>query len=308
LDERYLADDVETFGRGRAGYERMLVDTKRIVETPQFKELASTIELLLARGCVLRESHLEQIRRVTVGDTQLERKAIKTASRVTTDLGEFSALAATWSEDRDGDQIVRGAFRKSIEHWRSSAKRIPLHWNHSPDPDNIIGSVYPASMRETAEGLFVRGKLDLENSEVARKVWPRMKDSAVSLSFGFLATDTCKRTDGIQELREIDLYEISIVSAPANPDTRILSVKSTDREEPELEPRPRVLSPEYDRIRSEARAQMLTLLGGSRPSSDPQSVLERDEKRQVRELRRECDRMRLEMSLGFDAELIERLT
>jgi phage head maturation protease len=65
----------------------------------------------------------------------------------------------------------------------------------------------------------VRGKLDLEHSEVARNVWPPMKDNAVSLSCGFLATDTLQRADGIQEFREVDLYEISIVSAPANPDT-----------------------------------------------------------------------------------------
>jgi hypothetical protein len=37
-------------------------------------------------------------------------------------------------------------------------------------------------------------------------------------------------------------------------------------------------------------------------------VLEREEKCQDRELRRECDRMRLEMALAFDAELIERTT
>jgi HK97 family phage prohead protease len=284
----------------------MLVDTKRIVETPQFESLASMIELLLARGCVLRESHLEQIRRVTVGDTQLEHKAIKTASRVTTDLGEFSALAATWSQDRDGDQIIRGAFRTSIERWRSSAKRIPLHWNHSADPRDIIGSVEPGSMRETAEGLFVRGRLDLEHSEVAREVWPRMKDNAVSLSFGYLATDTFKRADGIQELRELDLYEISIVSAPANPDTRILSVKSTDQEKPEIEREPRVLSPKLQRMRDRARDEMYALL--TTPlASDPQVALEREEKRQARELRRKWDRLQLEAALGFDQDLIDKL-
>jgi hypothetical protein len=52
-------------------------------------------------------------------------------SRVSTELGEFSAIAAAYSIDRDGDQIVRGAFRKTIDRWRSSGKRIPLHWNHS---------------------------------------------------------------------------------------------------------------------------------------------------------------------------------
>jgi hypothetical protein len=35
--------------------------------------------------------------------------------------------------------------------------------------------------------------------------------------------------------------------------------------------------------------------------------LEREEKRQARELRRECDGMRLKASLGWDADLIKEL-
>jgi hypothetical protein len=54
----------------------------------------------------------------------------------------------------------------------------------------------------------------------------------VSLSFGYLATDKARRDDGVQELRELDLFEISIVAAPANADTRILSYKSADTAEP----------------------------------------------------------------------------
>jgi phage head maturation protease len=33
----------------------------------------------------------------------------------------------------------------------------------------------------------------------------------------------------VKELLELDLYEISVVAAPANADTRFLSLKSTDR-------------------------------------------------------------------------------
>jgi hypothetical protein len=44
---------------------------------------------------------------------------------------------------------------------------------------------------------------------------------------------------------------------------------------------------------------------GSRPvERDP---IEREEKRQMRELRLELDRFRLEESLGFDTDLIKRL-
>jgi HK97 family phage prohead protease len=299
FDERYLADDVETLGRGKAGYQDMLAHVERLVGRPEFKSLVGTLETLLVAGCVLKEDQIRQVHEAC-GKPELAHKTIKAATRVSTDLGEFSALAAAWSQDRDGDQIVRGAFAASIARWQSSGKQVPLHYNHSPVPKDIIGSVDPGSMRETREGLFVRGKLDLQNSEVARDVWKLVKNNVVSLSFGYLTTDTYKRADGIQELRELDLYEISLTPAPANPDTRILSFKSTDSDEPELEPAP-VVSPEQDRLRIEFRDQMFTLLGGDEPSP-----IEREEKRQARELRRKCDRLRLEAALGFDQELIER--
>ena len=298
FDERNLADDVETLGRGRAGFLDMVADTERLVRRPEFKSLTGVLEELLARGCVLREDHIRLVHGVC-GKPELAHKAISATTRVGTDLGEFSALAAAWSPDRDGDQIVRGAFAASIERWQASGKRVPLHWAHKGDPEYIIGFVDPASMRETREGLFVRGKLDLDRSDIARDAWDLVKDNVVSLSFGYLTTAPVKRADGIQELREIDLFEISLTPAPSNPDTRILSFKSTEPDEPELERRP-VFSPEHERIRTQWRDQMLNLLSDAGPV-DP---IEREEKRQARELRRRCSEVRLEAALGFDAELL----
>ena len=61
---------------------------------------------------------------------------------------------------------------------------------------------------------------------MAREAWRSMKANRVQLSFGYLATQSHKRADGVIELTEIDLFEVSIVGAPANVDTRILSVKA----------------------------------------------------------------------------------
>ncbi len=236
FDERDLADEVETLGQGQRGYELLVADTRHLVSTPEFKELAEMLELFLARGCVLRKAHLEDMHRVVVGDTKLEHKSLKTTARTSTELGEFSAIAAAYSIDRDGDQIVRGAFRNTIERWQASGKRIPLHWNHSPVPKDIVGSIDPDSMREIDDGLYVRGKLDIAKSDNARDVWELVKNSVVSLSFGYLATDKATRNDGVQELRELDLFEISLVAAPANADTRILSYKSADTNAAEPHP------------------------------------------------------------------------
>jgi HK97 family phage prohead protease len=150
-------------------------------------------------------------------------KAVATA----TDLGEFSAIAATYDIDRVKDQIAPGAFERTIAQWQASGKNLLVHWNHSGAAADIIGAIDPAAMREIPdEGLYIEGKLDLEESEVAREAWRSMKNNAVSLSFGYLATKTRKRRDGIQDLLEIDLFEITVAPGPANPKTRFLSLKA----------------------------------------------------------------------------------
>jgi HK97 family phage prohead protease len=106
-----------------------------------------------------------------VRQPELSHKTVKATSRVSTDLGEFTAIAAAWTEDRDGDQIIRGAFDKTIKAWQERDRPIPLHWAHKGDPQNVIGAVDPQSTREVAEGLFVKGKLDLDGSEIAREAW-----------------------------------------------------------------------------------------------------------------------------------------
>jgi HK97 family phage prohead protease len=158
----------------------------------------------------------------------MQHKTLQTKARTTTEAGEFTAIAAAYSVDRVNDAIIPGAFAKSISQWQDSGKKIPLHWDHEGSADSIIGSVDPASMREVKEGLFVAGRLDIEASDVAKEAWRSVKNNAVALSFGYLATKQRKRRDGVNELLEIDLYEVSIVPAPANPDTKFLSYKSVE--------------------------------------------------------------------------------
>ena len=157
---------------------------------------------------------------------QLERKAVEAETRVALDRGEFSAFAATYDVDRVQDRIRFGAFENTIARWLASGKRLPVHWAHMGEAENVIGSVDPATMREVAGlGLYVEGKLDLDDSEVARGAWRSMKDNRVALSFGYMTVKSQSR-DGLNELLELDLFEISIAPHPANPHTRILEMKS----------------------------------------------------------------------------------
>ena len=94
----------------------------------------------------------------------------------------------------------------------------------------MIGSVDPQTMTETDEGLYVEGQLDLEDSEVARQAWRSMKNGTISLSFGYMVTADRERPDGVRELLGIDLFEVTLTPSPANPETRIVSMKSASQD------------------------------------------------------------------------------
>ena len=158
----------------------------------------------------------------------MEHLLLKAATTATTDQGYFAAIAAAYTVDRVKDRIVPGAFKGTIEHWQKSGKQIPLHWNHEGDPKSIIGAINPAAVKETDDGLYVEGKLDLQDSEMAREAWRSMKNGTMSLSFGYMVNDAREAKGGITELLAIDLFEVSIVPAPANADTRVLSLKSVE--------------------------------------------------------------------------------
>lgn len=148
------------------------------------------------------------------------------AKATATDQGEFTAIAAAYTVDRMNERILPGAFKASIDRWQGSGKQIPLHWDHMTEAENIIGTVDPSSMREVKDGLEVKGMLDLEENSTAREAWRLMKKNAVALSFGYLVLSDAKDSDGVRELKDLDLFEITITPAPANPDTRFIDMKS----------------------------------------------------------------------------------
>jgi HK97 family phage prohead protease len=293
-DERHLAEYVQAVGLDETGWAsvRRREATRR---DPNFIAKKSVVEALLDHGCVLDREKLSQIDEAIQDKPRLERKTVEASTRPTSDLCQFSAIAAAYTVDRVKDRIVPGAFAQTIARWRASGKRVPLHWNHGATAEDVIGTVDPRSMREMREGLFVRGKLDLDHSHVAVQAWRAMKDNAVSLSFGYLATDQKRGRDGVNELREIDLYEVSLTPTPANPDTRVLSMKSTD--------------PGRDAYLGESWLPLLwENWKPGQPDDTARSIRRLDpDEVEIRDLRRRTDRMRLHAALGWDQELIRKV-
>lgn len=145
--------------------------------------------------------------------------------------GEFTAYASTfWGEpDSYGDIVAPGAFSKTIQEWADSGHPIPLLFGHrTDDPRMNIGAITEAT--EDEHGLRIKAKFD-DESEIAQYTRKLVKEGRLSkLSFSYDTRDSAAvvLADGrhVRELRDIKLYEISLVPIPANPETEVIEAKS----------------------------------------------------------------------------------
>ena len=148
------------------------------------------------------------------------------------DEGHFSALAAVFDVvDRVGDRMMYGSFTETLRRWRESGKRIPIVWSHkTDDPNAVIGSADPNDVRETTRGLQVDGRLDIDSSSTARRVYDLLKSNAVGgWSFGYVVKKQRQR-NGANEVSEVELLEVGPTVSPAHPMTATLAVKSAEAE------------------------------------------------------------------------------
>jgi HK97 family phage prohead protease len=174
----------------------------------------------------------------------MERLLLKAVATTTTDLGEFTAVVSTSAIDREKDIVEPAAMVSALRAWTLTNKLVPLHWDHSPDPENIVGHVDPESVRAVGGEVQASGKVDLDTDR-GRQVWRLMKSGTLGFSFGYIITASTKRADGGRTITQLDVFEISAVPAPMNAETRVLSTKALD---------------ENAELRDRARREMFELL------------------------------------------------
>lgn len=140
--------------------------------------------------------------------------------------GVISGYASVFGNvDSYGEIVVKGAFSKSIEKIERAGKVISVFYGHNmEDPRANIGRVI--ELREDSHGLFFKAQLDLSGDTYGSLVYEQLKDGRLdSLSFGFSVINGANTEDGY-ELRELELYEISVVPIPANQEALITEVKA----------------------------------------------------------------------------------
>lgn len=146
--------------------------------------------------------------------------------------GSIEGYASTWIRKADswGDVVAKGAFEKTLAERWNGGKGIPFIWSHQID--NLKSFIGTAEADEDDKGLHFVATFD--DTEEAQKVRQLYKDGRLrKFSFAYDVKDAGIVTldDGVEayELRELDLYEISAVTVPANDDAGVVDVKSGRR-------------------------------------------------------------------------------
>lgn len=138
--------------------------------------------------------------------------------------GRFEAYASVFGNvDSYGDIVEKGAFQRTLAEWAEKGETIPVLWGHDMnDPFANIGGVIEAS--EDDHGLKITGQLDLDNPTAAQ-VYRLLKGRRTNrMSFAYSVRDGEKSDDGFH-LKDLDLFEVSIVQVPANELAEVTMVK-----------------------------------------------------------------------------------
>lgn len=132
---------------------------------------------------------------------------------------ELAGYASTWNPTPDsyGDVVMPGAFAASLK----SGRKIPLLWQHHQDEP--IGRVL--ELYEDAKGLY--GRWRIVPTDTGTKARELVRHELVDgLSIGFVTKQAQYTKDDVRLVKEVELFEISVVTLPARDDARIDSWKA----------------------------------------------------------------------------------
>jgi HK97 family phage prohead protease len=153
-------------------------------------------------------------------ETNVERQHLDLSFKIKAADGEpgtFEGMLAMYGgQDLGGDSIVRGAFTKTLQ---ASNGAVPLLWQHNPAQP--VGQL---QCKDSTAGIQVKGKL-LMTLPMARDAYELIKAGVIKgLSIGYDALQESYE-NGVRLLKEVRLWEGSLVTFPMNESAMITSVK-----------------------------------------------------------------------------------
>jgi HK97 family phage prohead protease len=133
---------------------------------------------------------------------------------------EFEGYASLFDvPDGAGDIVARGAFAASLR--KRPPERVRMLYQHfAHEPLGVWEAI-----REDARGLYVKGRLVLDVVR-AREVKALLREGALNgLSIGFRTVRAGRDAkSGLRTLREIELWEISVVTFPLLAGSKVTAI------------------------------------------------------------------------------------
>jgi len=141
--------------------------------------------------------------------------------------GTFSGYGAVFGNvDHWGDVIAPGAFAKTLAAFAAKGTMPAMLWQHKGD--NPLGPW--TNMYEDSKGLFVEGRLLINDVAQAKEAHALLKTKSINgMSIGYYAPVVeWDDNKDIRTLKEIDLWEVSLVTFPANDQAQVVDVKGVE--------------------------------------------------------------------------------
>jgi len=136
--------------------------------------------------------------------------------------GTFSGYLSVFDvEDSYGDIVKQGAFKRTLKN----QGKFPLLDQHNPDW--LLGDF---TGEEDGKGLYIEGGLELEVQRAREKRALMRRGILTGLSIGFeTVQEEWDKKKEVRLLKEIKLWEGSLVTFPANDLARIDAVKTAQQ-------------------------------------------------------------------------------
>lgn len=149
------------------------------------------------------------------------------------DNGTFQGYGSLFDKTPDSynDIVERGAFKKSLAQGGRNRNGVPMLWQHN---STQIPGIW-LNLKEDPKGLLAQGKLLLQTT-LGNDVYHVMKEGAdagtfsLNMSIGYSPKkhETDEET-GIRTLKEVELWELSLVTFPAKLGASVSVVKSIEQ-------------------------------------------------------------------------------
>ncbi|OJU63050.1 MAG: hypothetical protein BGO01_03690 [Armatimonadetes bacterium 55-13] len=153
----------------------------------------------------------------------IERKALALDAATIDENGTLTGYASTFGNiDRHNEVVEKGAFGNLDVFLRDGWITVNHDWDALP-----VASITSAVQDDKGLRITAHFHSDERSQQVRTIVAERLaRGKSVSLSIGYVVLEDETTAEGVRLLKSIDLFEVSVVTVPANPQALVTGAKS----------------------------------------------------------------------------------